>query len=215
MYAVHDRYEDIYMSSGSVLCLLIGLGMLCALFVIRQYAGYWGGKSIYTFLTLPVRREELYFSKLIAFIICLLFFVAAQIIGMRLGYSLVEGRAGAYGDSAFVMDNGLFLSIIRSSFQRILLPLGFQELLSTASIIITLTTGLYYGVLCERSKRYWSFILIGIAAIILFHTVSYRMNPYQYLGDYKNMYVQSSMLLGFSGLFIWHSIKLLKRSAIA
>lgn len=213
--AIHERYEDIYMFSGSAFSFLIGLALLCIFFVIRQYAGYWGGRSIYTFLTLPIRREALYFSRLTAFIIGLLLLLAAQIIGMRLGYSLMAGRISAYGDGAFLMHNGLFLTFIRSSFQRILLPLGFQELLSTASVIIALTTGIYYGVICERSKRYWNFILLGAAFLIIFNVLSYRMNMMDYLYNFKNMYRQSFMLIGLSAIFIWHSLKLLKKSAIA
>ncbi|GIP32658.1 hypothetical protein [Paenibacillus sp. J2TS4] len=215
MYSVHERFEDLYVSSGCVIVFLIYFASLCAFFVKTFYAGYWGSKSIYTFLTLPVKREVVYFSKLSAFAIGVMVLLAAQLISVWLGYEMVAAKVGEWEGGKFVMANGLFLAFIRSAFLRMVLPLNINGFLSSVSILLTMITGFYYGVLCERSKRYWGFIFIVAAVVLLINVISYRMTPPAYYVVYKNLYLTSGMLFLLSGFFMWHSIRLIKRGAIA
>jgi hypothetical protein len=179
------------------------------------YASYWGSKSIYTFLALPVKRESLYFSKLIVFATCMLLLIAAQLLSIRLGYSLYAAKVGSYGDGQFIMHNGWFLAIIRSEIFRILLPLSFSRILSSVSIFIVILTGFYYGALCERSRKYWGFVAIVTAFWIVINVLSYRMSEDINYNQPNNLFVSSVSLLVLSGLFIAHSISLIRRGAIA
>ncbi|MBP1995748.1 ABC transporter permease [Paenibacillus eucommiae] len=214
-YTVNERYEDLYASSGSVILFLIFLVIVCAFFLKTVYADYWGGKSIYTYLTLPVKREAFYFSKLIVFAICLLMLLAAQLISIRIGYALAAAKYGSYGEGQFVMHNGFFLAMIRSEFFRLLLPLSLSRLLSSLAVFTTIATGFYYGALCERSRKYFGFAAIVAALWIMIAVIGYRMNEQIHYSDLSSLWMSSSALFALSGFFIWHSLHILRRGAVA
>jgi hypothetical protein len=214
-YVVNERFEDVYVSSGCVILFLILCAIACAFFLKTVYAGYWGSKSIYTYLTLPIKRESLYFSKLIVFATCLLLLLAAQLVSIRLGYAVYAARVGSYGDGQFILHNGWFLAIIRSEIFRILLPLSFSRILSSVSIFIVILTGFYYGALCERSRKYWGFVAIVAAVWIVINVLGYRMSEEIYYNKPKDLYVSSLSLMALSGLFIGHSVSIIRRGAIA
>lgn len=214
-YSIHkERFEHIYSASGSMIAFVVFLAAFCAYFLKTVYAGYWGSKSVYTFLTLPVKRHSLYYSKMVAFAIGLLMLFTSMYVSVIIGYNLVTAKIGNVNDGALIMHNGLFLAFIRSEFLRLVLPLSFKELLSSFSIVITIMTGCYYGALCERSKRYWGAIFITVAMIIIIIVINHRINGFNYY-NYKDLYLHSAILLGLSGYFVWHSIRLLKKGAIA
>ncbi|XEC96185.1 hypothetical protein AB6A23_06395 [Paenibacillus tarimensis] len=213
-YSVHQRFEDIYASSGCIIVFLIYFAALCVFFLKSIYANYWGSKSIYTYLTLPVKREAVYFSKLSAFSVCMMMLLASQLVSVMLGYSLVTAKVASIHEGEYVMNNGLFLAFIRSDFLRLLLPLSFSGLLSTVSIGIALITGVYYGALCERSKRYWGFIFIVAALAVMINVLGKRTEQSFYTPG-NHLYLASAALLVLSGFFVWHSIRLMKKGAIA
>nr|WP_150960325.1 hypothetical protein [Aneurinibacillus sp. XH2] len=215
IYSVHERFEDLYVSSGCVIVFLIYLATLFAFFVKSVYANYWGSKSIYTLLTLPVRREAVYFSKLLAFAIGLAILLAVQILSVWLGYGWVASKLKHLNEGQFLMANGLFLAFIRSEFLRILLPMNISGLLSSASLWITVLTGIYYAVLCERSKRYWGYVPVAVAIMVLIYVITHRLAPPTYYGVHHDLYLPSVLLLALSGFFMWHSIRLIQKGAIA
>ncbi|MGZ9583119.1 hypothetical protein [Paenibacillus marinisediminis] len=210
-----ERFEDLYVSSGGMTAQFIFLAAFGAYFLKTIYASYWGSKSIYTYLTLPVRREMLYLSKLSAGILCLLLLLAAQLISMLISYQMFHSIVFNYSSGEHVMSNGLFLSFVRSEYVRLILPFSLKGAISTFAIIVTFVTGLYYGAICERSKRYWGYVVLFAAAILLFNVLTYRLSPPSELYSHKNLYLNSAVLLGLSGYFIWHSMRLIRRSAIA
>lgn len=214
-YANHVRFEDIYVSSGCISVFLICFAAICGYFLKTIYAGYWGSKSIYTYLSLPVKRETIYFSKLIVFVICLLLLLGSHLISIKLGYEIVSSKIAGYSEGRFNISNGLFLAFIRSDFFRIIMPFSFSRALSSISLLLTIVTSLYYGALCERSRRYWGFAIVGAAFIIVVKVWSYRMSETSLLNPSSHLYSSSVMLLLISGFFMWHSIKLIKKGAIA
>ncbi|XID90192.1 hypothetical protein ACF3MZ_16710 [Paenibacillaceae bacterium WGS1546] len=214
-YAVHERFEELYASSGMPMLFLAILALACVYFLVTIYADYWGSKSIYTYLTLPVRRESLYFGKLIAFLACLLLLWASHLIGIRLGYALVAARIGGYAEGEFLMHNGYFLAMIRSDLFRLLLPLGFGRLLSTLGILFVVATGFYYGALCERSRKYFGFAALAAAFWIAFDVVVYRLNESAHYFEPRSLYLSSGLLFATGGFFVWHSLRLIRRGAVA
>jgi len=214
-YAVNERFEEVYASSGSVLLFLILFALVCAFFLITVYADYWGSKSVYTYLTLPVRREALYFSKAAALVIGLLLLLTAQLIGIRLGYSLYESKVAGYGDGQFVMRNGYFLAMVRSEFFRLLLPLSFSRMLSSLGLLLVTATGLYYGALCERSRKYSGFVVVAAAAWLGIRVLGYRLNEMSHYGEPTGLYMSTVLLFALSGYFVWHGLRLVRRGAIA
>lgn len=211
----YERFEDLYVSSGCVAVFLVFFAAACGFFLKTFYAQYWGSKSVYTYLTLPVKRETVYASKLAVFISCLLMLIAAQFISIRLGYGLFAARLDAYSEGQLSMRNGLFLAVIRSEFFRILLPLNVSRILSSLCILVALATALYYGVLCERSKKYWGIGIIIAAFFIMIKVLGYRMSETIYFSPPSGLYPSSVLLLILSGFFVWHGIRLMKRGAIA
>ncbi|WP_221469353.1 hypothetical protein [Cohnella nanjingensis] len=215
VFANHARYEDLYAASGCPLLFFLLVLLLCAYFLKTIYAGYWGGKSIYTYLTLPVRRESLYLSKLLVFLVSLLLLIVAQLLSIRLGYALVMDRASAYQEGKMIMHNGLFLAFVRSDFFRLLLPFHFSRLLSSVSMLLVIATGFYYGVLCERSRKYAGFVMVGTAGLVLYNVLVYRLNEASHYMASKSLYPSSLLLLALSGYFVWHSLRWIRRGAIA
>lgn len=214
-YTVNARFEDLYASSGSMMWFMIFVVLVCAFFLKTVYADYWGSKSIYTYLTLPVKREALYFSKLFVFATCLLMLLVSQLISIRLGYTLYASKVGSYGEGQFVMHNGFFLAMIRSEFFRLLLPLNFSRILSTLGMFLVVATGIYYGALCERSRKYYGFAAIVAAIWITMNVIGYRMNEQIHYSELKDLYVSSASLFVLSAFFVWHSLRILKKGAVA
>ena len=214
-FGVVDRYEDLYRSSGGITVFFILLGLLTAVFLRNVYAAYWGGKSIYTFLTLPVRRYAVYWSKLISFALAVLLLLAATLLTVRLGYGLVEAKVSSLAEGRYVSANGLFLAFIRSNFLRMLLPFSLNGVLSSLALLTALLTGVYYAALLERSKRYWGFLLVVTAACLMMKEWSFRMGLPNYYLEYKDYYIRSFILLGLSVFFVWHGSRLIKKGAIA
>jgi len=215
VYTGQERFEAIYTSAGCMMVFIVGLAVLCGLFIYNIYSGYQGSKSIYTYLTLPVRRETVYSSKLAAYAISLLLFIAAQLISARFGYGIVASRIANYNDGQMVMTNGLFLAFTRSEFLRMLLPLSWNGLLSSFSMLAAIVSGLYYGVLCERSKRYGWLALIAVAIILIIQELSYRMGMPVYYASFSDLYLRSGLLLILSGWYVVHGSRLVVKGAIA
>lgn len=214
-YTSHARFEHLYSSSGCSLLFLGLLSLLCLYFLKSVYAGYWGSKSVYTYLSLPIPRESLYFGKLIVFVIgCLLLF-AAQLVSIRLGYSLVMNKAETYLEGQYVMNNGLFLAFARSEFFRVLLPMTFSRILSSTGMFLVIVTGVYYGALCERSRTYIGFVPIAAGGWMLYRTLAYRLNESIHSNAPTNLYPSTFLFFALSAWFVWHGVRLMKRGSIA
>jgi len=213
-FTVHERYEDIFRSSGGPIIFLVFLVLLLALYVIATNAPYMGSRSIYTFLTLPVKRELLYFSKLTAFLIGMLMLLAAQLISYRLGYGIMMNKIEGYADGQYVMMNGLFLSLIRSDFMQMLWPSSLLGITATVSVLVTLVTGLYYVLLCERSKKRWGNVLIVLAFNLISRSVLLRIEHIDSF-EIKSIIIVTVLLFIFNIVFIWHSLSLIKKGAVA
>lgn len=216
VHAVHERFEDVVASAGSNVIFVILMVVICLWFLVRFYSQYWGSKSIYTMVTLPVRRGTLYFSKIIAFIISLLMLIACYVLSVLWSYQLMAAKVGSFDDPQLVMNNGLFLAFIRSDFLRVLFPLTLEGVVSILSLLILIVTGLYYGALCERSRRYGGYVVIVAACVLVFRWLKMRaaqpLNPFY--ESVPNLYMYSLMMVVMSIFFIWHSIRLIKKGAI-
>jgi len=211
---LHKRFETIYESSGCIIVFAVYFAAICGICIQSFYSNYTGSKSIYTLMTLPMKREGVYFSKLISYFIYFLMFFAAQLISIFISYNIVYTKVAQFDQGKYLMNNGLFLAFVRSGFLRILLPLGPEGIISTISMFIVIICSLYYGLICERSKRYWGFVPIAATVFLLIRVITYRLNQGIISWEYVNLYVYSIVFLGMSAFYIWHGIKLVKRGAI-
>ncbi|MFD0673555.1 hypothetical protein [Cohnella sp. GCM10027633] len=215
-HKVNERYEDIYAASGGMTLALFVFAAFSAYFVIRLYSNYWGSKSIYTLLALPMKREALYAARLAAFAVGLTGLVAMQWLCIRFGFDLVSDKTASYGDGRFVMHNGLFLAVIRSAELRLFMPVSAGGIVAAIGMLAAWTTGLMYVVTCERARRYW---LIGIAAVAVYmmFRAYRRMTDWAWAYDLTeaSLYRNGIILLAFAAFFVWHSIRMYRRGAIA
>ncbi|MBU9720005.1 MULTISPECIES: hypothetical protein [Bacillaceae] len=209
---LNERFEEIYASSGTIVVFYLLIVILLTYYILRVYSGYWGNKSIYTFLTLPVNRRVIYLSKLSAFMICFLLFYVTKILSVHIGYHVFILRVDRIAGNEFIMNNGLFLAVLRSNYLQILFPYSFHAILSNIAIVICLVTSVYYAALCERSQKYLGFIFVILSVGLTVFVLIDRINRTIY--DNSGWYISSGFLLVLSLFFIWHSIKLYKRGAI-
>lgn len=214
-YSVHERFEDIYHASGMPIVFLLCLIGVFALFIKSFYAAYWGSKSIYTLLTLPMKREIFYLSKLCSLIISVLMLLCAQLVGFIIAYRYMEVKVASYSSGQFDMANGLFLAFIRSDFMRLLYPYGSVNVLSTVSIFVVLITGVFYVVICERSQRRWGPAMIPIVSWLIMTAIQTRLGAIYSNDPVKMVLIYSLAMLVISVACVWHSVVLLKKGAIA
>ncbi|MEF2247653.1 hypothetical protein [Paenibacillus sp. IITD108] len=213
-YSVNERYEHLFSTANGPLIFMISYLVLMFAFILSLRAPYTGGKSIYTFLTLPVRREWLYISKVSSFLISIVLLLSSQLVAYVIGYKLMEQHISSYGDGQFVMHNGLFLSFIRSDFMRIIWPFSFIGLLSTASIILVSITAIYYGHLAIQSNKRWRLVPIAVIPSLLIGMIGIQSSPLMNYDEHK-LILPSLILLCLSLLFIWHTVWLLKKGDVA
>lgn len=215
-HAVNERFETIIASSGSLTVGLFVFLAFSAYFVIRLYSNYWGSKSIYTLLALPMRREALYSARLLAFFAGMLVLVAMQWLCIRFGYELVADKTSSYGDGSFLMHNGLFLAIARSAELRLFMPVSLGGFFTSIGLLTAWTTGVFYVVACERSRQYWGIVVAAVAAYVMFRAYG-RMTDAMWAYDLTeaSLYRYGILMLAFSAWFVWHSIRIYRRGAIA
>ncbi|NLC67753.1 MAG: ABC transporter permease subunit [Clostridiaceae bacterium] len=210
----YKRFETIYESSGCIIAFAIFFAAICGVCIQSFYSNYFGSKSIYTLVTIPMKREAVYFSKLISFFIYFLMFFAAQLISVFIAHGMLSSQVARWEEGRYLMNNSLFLAFIRSGFLRILLPLGLEGIVSTVSMLAAIICSLYYAMLCERSRRFWGFAPIAAVIYILVRVITCRLNQGPLSWEYANLYIFSIILFCFCGFFIWHGTRLYKRGAI-
>ena len=210
------RFEELYASSGSVVAFAMLLILLMGLFALNLYGNYWGSKSIYTLLTLPLRATAVYWSKLTAYAVALMLFVVSYVLGMRLGYSLVQGAIQRYSSEDWTLAGGWLMAVIRSSFLRLLLPMTWEGILSSVSLALVLLSGLFYVLLCERSRRFGGLPLLLPALFFFVREIRVRTaDPIYGEIGFSQLYLGSLVLLGLAVLFIVLGSRLVRRRAIA
>lgn len=213
-----ERFEFLFSKSGCIIVFLVCFFILCGLCIFNAYSNYTDSKSIYTLLTLPLPREYMYFSKLICYAICFLTLLASQVISAWAGYGIISVyiTSKPTENTVLPINNGLFLAFIRSDFFRIILPFGFNSFLSSLAIFINLVCTMYYGVICERSKRYFRFVIVILNLSLIIFSLIYRINSLTMLGLYKNSYIHSltAALFLTTAFIIYDSLRLIKKSAI-
>jgi len=213
-----ERFEDLFSKSGAIAVFLVSFAVLIVLCIYNVYSNYMESKSIYTLLTLPQKREYLYFAKLAAFTLCFFALFAAQIISVCLGYWIntcyLAGKQIPEGIS-LPIHNGLFLAFVRSDFLRLLLPLGLKSIVSNLAVFTSFICSLYYAVLCERAGRYAGFAGVLLNMGLIVYVLNYRINALKIIiSEYRDMYLFSGIMLCITLFIVYDSIRLIKRSAI-
>jgi len=144
-----DSYEN--MLDAALIPLIFAFSVTAIIIVLalkfRSFYSKQGG--IYSLYTLPIKRAHILYSNILVAFSTVLFLVVVQLILVMILYHPTESLAnsakmfepGLYGDNVPVfrtsMDNGLFLAFMRSYFLRLLLPVDFEGMLISISIVLT------------------------------------------------------------------------------
>lgn len=221
---IYIPYEEFFQSSGAVIVFGLAFAACCVLCIWSIVYNYHGSKSIYTLMALPQKRSFYYFSKLVTCLMFFLILITTQLLSALLGYALfaphirrVAEQSSVYG-TTFRFDhakNGLFLSFVRSDFFRLLFPLSSKSFFSSISILFAFVTGLLYGVLCERSKKYSRLILAAAQVGYGIYLVNYRITAADFFQRHQNLVIHGILMLLLTVLFIWGSIRLIRSSTIS
>ncbi len=211
--SVHPRYEDLYVQINGPFFFLAAYIFLLLLFAhtIRQMKQ--NGKSLYTFLTLPVNRVAIYWSKYCAFAISMLVLLVAQFAIYAVGYSIMLGKISNHSGGRYIMDNGFFLSLIRSDFIRLLFPFGWLQLLNFISMFLFSITVIYYIMLMLQSTKRWSLLLAVVAGLLMYRIVNHIADSNTFYYDQKSVINDSFYLLLLTVLLVIISLRIVKKGA--
>lgn len=182
---------------------------------------YKKNKSIYTLMTLPIPRWNLYFAYVVAGVISLIVILAVQLLTIVMLYIPVMSVADTIskGVPVFIessntfinygskMNNGLFLAFIRSSFLSTIMPFNIRGWIILITFILIIVVIGNYLILVGRSK--FSFGIFGYIAITNLCVNVNNMN-----NQYEVQYFIMCMTLAIICLWFWirKSIEVLNAS---
>lgn len=207
-YLMDNRFEGFYGEAGCITIFCISLLALLGLFIFHFYSHWWGSKSIYTLMTLPVKRSTVYVSMLSCYYLVLLFFLVTNLMAVLVSYGLYYNQLIKVTDPRYIFGNGLFLAFVRSDFLRILLPLTPEGFFSTLSLLALLPAAILYGAISERSMKYLNLVPVGMALVLMSLTITRRLS---HQGEILVLTLGMVLLLSF---FVWHSLYLIRKNAI-
>ncbi len=204
----YNRFEGFYGEAGCITIFCISLLVLLGLLVFHFYSHWWGSKSIYTLMTLPIKRNTAYISMLSVFYLVLIFFLATNLVAVVLCYGLFHSQISNVIYPGNVFENGLYLAFVRSDFLRMLVPLTTEGFFSSLSLLALLPAAVLYGAISERSMRYLNLIPVGIAFVLMGLTVTRRLN------HQGGLLLLTLGMVAFMSFFVWHSLYLIGKNAI-
>lgn len=153
-------YEEIIDNSGIPILFLAGLVVLFVMIFWQAKSFYINNKGIYTLLTLPMKREQVYFAFLLSgMAMLLLYFMAWLILIVAAYFPVMAGHTKVAAEEIFYVTpdvtikgldaartNGLYLAFQRSVFLYAAFPGSLVRGLSLAGgLFLILTSILYSG----------------------------------------------------------------------
>jgi hypothetical protein len=195
------RLEQLLQGAGYSTMFFIAFSLLLIIIAGSVYQKYFGAKSIYTIMSLPVSKVGIYCSFLIPGLIAILMLCFTQVISVYLGYEMASDKyiymkSILSADSSMVyeyMDNAVFLSFVRYGFLRIFLPLSWLDLARSVCLLAAPVITVLFFAFCERSRKYGRMGFILIQVILLWQI-------YRSINNATFNVVEVSVLLFFSHL---------------
>ena len=186
------RLEQFMQRSGYSTMFYITFALILIIIATSVYQRYFGSKSIYTIMSLPVSKARIYYSFIIPGIVAVLMLCFTQIISVYLSYIITLNKlAQSQGvlSSSFLlnkmplsevnyMDNAVFLSFVRYDYLRLLLPLNLLDLARSICVLIAPVITVIYFAFCERSRKYGGMALVLLQGIFLWQIVTNINNTY-------------------------------------
>ncbi|MDP4090106.1 MAG: hypothetical protein Q8930_12650 [Bacillota bacterium] len=200
------RFEDLLKTAGYPVIFFLFLAVLLALLIFNFYCNFFGSREIYTLMTLPGSRNNLFYSKFTCSVLSILFYTAVQIAGIYFSYFVVYSTIP---EDIPVMNNALLLAFLRSDFLRIILPLDPFSLSVSIICLVSISAAVNFAVICERSRKIFRAVFILIIIFIDFISVF----PLYEQTIWKTLFC-AAIIIVCTVYMIQYSVKALKSSLI-
>lgn len=226
-------YESVIDGSLIPFIFIIGFVLLLGIFFVQAKGHFVNGKSIYTLMTLPMKRSHLYFAFLFAGIaIIMLYFMLWLILIIAAYFPIMTNYAKVAAQEVFYVspeqtitgleaarENGLYLAFQRSMFLYTIFPTSLIEAVAMFGAILLIVAallfaGLHYGEPFAAGTIAVSGLIVGL------YTITVKLRWFEHLnffyGQYARTAVAESVYVGFVcwilfALVLWFSIRDLKR----
>lgn len=203
------RFEHLLELAAYPFLFSVFLTAVLLLTAFSFYQNFYGSKSIYTLMTLPGDRYDVYISKLLSGILSVLFIAATQIASVFFTYQIyLNSLLGVRK-----INNGLFLAFTRSKFLKTFLPLGIYPFLTSLIFTVSLVImSIYIFVCLKKGER----IKMSIVPVIVLWLIQFIYSIDQLAFDFKLVYfVIPLVLIVICTVFmICHSIKAIRSTKV-
>ena len=149
---------------------------------------YFGSKSIYTLMSLPSNRNNIYISKMISGLIAVLFVVVVQIFGVFLTY-----RIYLVGQTYLPIQNGLFMVFMRTKFLRSIMPFDFISFLVMIICAVSLVAATLHVFICIKRSSLINMAIVSI--IVLWTTQTINNDRMELFNDLTHLIIVLGLLL--------------------
>ncbi|OJU18443.1 MAG: hypothetical protein BGN88_11295 [Clostridiales bacterium 43-6] len=174
------RLEQFMQRSNFHTMFLVAYLLILVVIALSVYQRYFGAKSIYTLMKLPVSRGALFWSFILPAILVVLMLCLTQILSVfACNQYLIMRKTAQMGGmdiaqikSTAYMHNNLFLAFVRYDYLRLLLPLNLLDLARSIVMLIAPVVTVIYVAFCERSRKFLRLVLVLIQVYCLWQLVT-------------------------------------------
>jgi len=192
----NTRFEKVLANSWIHVIFYTFFVLILIAYAVVIFSFYWGNKSIYTLLSLPIRPSGLVSSFVIVCAINLLFLFALQLfLIICFGGWLPSFFKHDLTTETFT-NNYLFLAALRFTPLSYLFPISFYQVITLLLLLITPGVTVAYTIFISISRKFRGFWLIGLWLIFAWRFLT------GYFGGYYHLY--STAFLTLTTIFIFY-----------
>lgn len=184
-------------------------GLILLFFEIFRHAKSYqtNGREIYTLLTLPMRREQIYFAFLLSGAALLALYFLGWLVLILVGYApIMANHAKVAAEEIFyvspemtisgldaVRTNGLFLAFQRNTILYTFFPTNPARLLALMSgLLLILTSGIYCGLSLGEK---WEGVLLMLGGYSIAQAALYHIDSDFYSAFHAKTLTGSTVIL--------------------
>lgn len=193
-----SRYPFVFFVAFFAILLLNGLSF---------FQNFNGSKSIYSLMTLPSNRNNIYISKFVSGLVAVLFLIVVQI-----GCVFITYRIYLAGQTHLPIKNGLFMAFMRTKFLRAIMPFNFISFLLMFICVVSIVAAILHAFICLKSRKYKN-MAVGLI-IMLWSTQSLYNDRMELFDNLFYLIVILGLLLLTLTYMIFYSLKAIKKAQI-
>lgn len=200
------RFEQFMQHAGFSTMFLAAYLLILISIALSVYQRYFGSKSMYTLMALPVSPKVLYLSFLLPAVVSVLMLCFTQIASVYICYFILIKIKMT---QTVFMNNALFLSFIRYDYLRLFLPLNLLDWVRSLTLIVVPEITVIFMAFSERSRQYIGALPILFQIIWLWeiaNSVS-EVSPAKFFGSIL-------ICLALAVFQVFLSVRMLKKKSI-